>query len=261
MVRRNYSMIILILSIAWMQSACFVVDGMERREEISKTFGLKSGAKIFVHNVNGSIVVDAWDQEKVEVHATKTTHGYDVRDAEENLKKLEVIFDSHDNELRVEARYPRMIRFSGGVQFTLHVPRKVELDLQSTNGHVEAVDVQGQIRLGTTNGSLKAENVGGSLQGTTTNGKITATFTKFSGEGIRLSTTNGSIQLSLPDDIDAHLSAHTTNGNVRTDFPITTQGTFRRHSLEGTIGKGGATITLGTTNGSISILRSSRGTV
>lgn len=258
---RNLCLATLVLVAGLTLSACSEMGAFEKRQEISKTFDIKSGGSITVENTNGSITAEGWDQDKVEVVAIKTAHGYDNRDAEENLNRLEVVFDTSGNNLRIETRYPHRMGFGGGVQYTLRVPRKIGLDLRSTNGHVEAGDVEGQIRLGTTNGSIKAENIGGSLRGSTTNGKITATFTRYAGDGIRLSTTNGSVQLSLPDDVDANLSAHTTNGSVRTDFPITTQGVLGKHSLEGKLGKGGPVIELRTTNGSISITRSSHQTV
>lgn len=261
MFRRNAGLIALTLAFGLFQSACDMMQGAERREEINKTFALTSGCAVTVHNTNGSITVEGWDQDKVDVLAVKTAHGYDDRDAVENLRKLEVIFNSSGNSLNIETRYPHLSRFSGGVTYTLHVPRKLNLRLQTTNGRVEATDVQGQIQLASTNGSLKADNVGGTFKGSTTNGKVSATLLQFTGGDVSLSTTNGSIQLALPEDTNADISAHTTNGSLRTDFPITTQGKLGRHSLRGTIGKGGATIELGTTNGSISITRGSRGTV
>jgi hypothetical protein len=258
---RNLCLAGLVLVMGLNLAACSELGAFEKRQEISKTFDIKSGGSVSVENTNGSITVEGWDQEKVDILAVKTAHGYDDRDAEENLKRLEVIFESSGNDLKIETRYPHRMGFGGGVQYTLRVPRKFGLDLRSTNGHVQASDVQGRIRLGTTNGSIKAENIGGSLNGSTTNGKITVSFTHYSGDGLRLTTTNGSIQLSLPDDVDANISAHTTNGSVRTDFPITTQGTLGKHSLEGKLGKGGALIELRTTNGSVSIVRTSHQTV
>lgn len=256
MLRRNHWISIASLLFLFTQTACYMA-GPERREEIVKTFALKPGCNITVENTNGFINLEGWDQEKVEVTAVKSARGYDIRDAEENLKRLEVSFDQTGNDLKIETRYPRRLRFGGSVSYTLRVPRKANVDLQTTNGHVSVSEIDGKIRVHSTNGALKAENIAGSLRGSTTNGSITATLLRFSGDDIHLSSTNGAIRLSLPDEVNAEVSAHTTNGSVRTDFPITTRGEIGKHSLKGTLGRGGAQIELGTTNGSISILRGS----
>jgi DUF4097 and DUF4098 domain-containing protein YvlB len=261
MFHRFLLMLTVAMALGLSQSACAIVDGLQKQEEISKTFDLKSGGTVSVENTNGSISVEGWDQDKVDVLAVKSANGYDQRDAEENLKRLEVVFDFRGNELKIETRYPHTMHFGGSVRYTLRVPRKIRLELHSTNGSVEASDVQGEIRLHTTNGSVKAENVGGSVDGSTTNGRATANFTSLSGGDIRLHTTNGTVQLGLPEDANADVSAHTTNGSIRTDFPITTRGIVGKHALEGTIGKGGSRIELRTTNGSVTISRGSRGTV
>jgi len=261
MSRRILCILFLVFVLALTQTACQVLGGVERRDEIVKTFDLKSGNSVTVHNVNGRIVIEAWDQEKVEVHAIKTAHGYDGRDAEENLKRVEVVFDASPNEVKIDTRYPSTFHWGGGVEYSLRVPRKASLNLRTTNGSIQVSDVQGQIELQSTNGSVSAENIGGSLRASTTNGKVSATFTQFSDQGIRLSTTNGGIELALPDDVNANITARTTNGSIKTDFPITTRGTVGRHSLDGTLGKGGAAINLHTTNGGIRITRTSSKTV
>ncbi|MDD5541768.1 MAG: DUF4097 family beta strand repeat-containing protein [Acidobacteriia bacterium] len=251
----------ILVAIVLVQTGCFPVDAIQRQEEISKSFDLKRGGSVSVRNVNGSITVTGWDQERVQLVAVKSAGGFDDHDAQENLKRLEVHIDQNGNTLTVETRSPSGFHFGGGVTYTLKVPRRCDLELHSTNGGLNTSDVEGTIRLGTTNGTIKADNIGGTLNGTTTNGRIIATFNKVSGDLVHLSTTNGSIQLSLPEDAGAVVEAHTTNGSIKTDFPITTRGTVGRHSLEGTIGKGGTRIQLRTTNGSISILQGSRGTV
>ncbi len=261
MVRRYRVILVLLCALAFAQSACMLAGRVQREEQISKTFDLKSGCSITVHNTNGSISVEGWDQDKVDVLAVKTAYGYDGSDAERNLKRLEVTFDQSGNNLTINTHYPHTMSFGGGVQYTLRVPRKADVTLNSTNGRIQATDVQGQIRLGTTNGTVTAENIGGSLHASTTNGKVSAAFTRPLSGDVHLSTTNGSVRLALPEDLDADISASTTNGSIHSDFPITTEGSIGRHSLKGRIGKGGFQIRLNTTNGGISITRNTHQSV
>ena len=129
---RNLCLATLVLVAGLTLSACSEMGAFEKRQEISKTFDIKSGGSITVENTNGSITAEGWDQDKVEVVAIKTAHGYDNRDAEENLNRLEVVFDTSGNNLRIETRYPHRMGFGGGVQYTLRVPRQIGLDLRST---------------------------------------------------------------------------------------------------------------------------------
>jgi hypothetical protein len=58
-----------------------------------------------------------------------------------------------------------------------------------------------------------------------------------------------------PDQPNARLSAHTSNSSIASDYEIRTQGSFNKNQMEGTLGNGGALIDLGTSNGSIRLLK------
>lgn len=69
-------------------------------------------------------------------------------------------------------------------------------------------------------------------------------------------TTNGSITLILPAGLDAEIDALVTNGTIESDYPVSVHGRIRRRSLREVIGRGGHTIELRTTNGSIALRES-----
>jgi DUF4097 and DUF4098 domain-containing protein YvlB len=72
----------------------------------------------------------------------------------------------------------------------------------------------------------------------------------------RASTSNSSITVRLPPGVGAMVSAHTSNSSISCDFDVSVHGgQISKHRLEGTIGKGGPLLDLGTSNGSIKILR------
>jgi DUF4097 and DUF4098 domain-containing protein YvlB len=136
------------------------------------------------------------------------------------------------------------------------VPRSSDLDLETSNGGITVKDVKGELDLHSSNGGLSLEDVAGSVRARTTNGGITATFTgeRAEGDGIELSTTNGSIELSLPKRFSGELNARTVNGSIRSDFPLEDTNRRRRPTrARTTLGDGGASIELETTNGSVRI--------
>lgn len=149
------------------------------------------------------------------------------------------------------------------------------LDAHTSNGSLDISDVTGGATLHTTNGSIRADVRKGGFEASTSNGTITARLMEADSHPVRLESSNGRIDLTLdaarevhadtsnssitlrmPGSIGADLRAHTSNSSITSDFDVSVHGgTLSKHRLEGTIGSGGPLIDLGTSNGSIRILR------
>jgi len=148
------------------------------------------------------------------------------------------------------------------------------LDAQTSNGSVEISDITGDTTLHTSNGSVRADVKKGSFDATTSNGSITARLIDPDTRPVHLESSNGHIDLTMdaprevhaetsnssivvrmPGSAGAMLRAHTSNSSITSDFAVNAHGTISKHRLEGTIGEGGPLLDLGTSNGSIRILR------
>ncbi len=149
------------------------------------------------------------------------------------------------------------------------------LEVQTSNGTVEVSDITGDTTLRSSNGTIRADVRKGRFGATTSNGSITVHLMEADSNPVRLessnghievtmdaarevhaSTSNSSITVRLPADVGAALSAHTSNSSITCDFDVSVHGgEITKHRLEGTIGKGGPLLDLGTSNGSIKILR------
>lgn len=149
-----------------------------------------------------------------------------------------------------------------------------KLDAQTSNGPLEISDVTGDTTLRTSNGGIRADMKKGSFEAVTTNGSITARLLDPDTRPVHLESSNGHIDLTLdvprevraetsnssivvrmPGSAGATLRAHTSNSSISSDFDVTARGALSKHHLEGTIGAGGPLLDLGTSNGSIRILR------
>jgi DUF4097 and DUF4098 domain-containing protein YvlB len=147
------------------------------------------------------------------------------------------------------------------------------LEAQTSNGTIEITDMTGDTSLRTSNGTIRAEVHKGRLGATTTNGSINVRLLDGDANPVRLESSNGHIEVSmdtvrelkastsnssitvrLPGSANATVDAHTSNSSITCDFDISTHE-MSKHRLEGTIGKGGPLLDLGTSNGSIHILR------
>ena len=149
------------------------------------------------------------------------------------------------------------------------------LEVQTSNGTVEVSDVTGDTTLRSSNGTIRADVRKGRFGATTSNGSITVHLMEADSSPVRLESSNGHIELTmdaarevrastsnssitvrLPADVGAIVSAHTSNSSISCDFDVSVHGgQISKHRLEGTIGKGGPLLDLGTSNGSIKILR------
>jgi DUF4097 and DUF4098 domain-containing protein YvlB len=150
------------------------------------------------------------------------------------------------------------------------------LEVQTSNGAVEVSDTKGDTSLRTSNGSIKANGIRkGRFSATTTNGSITAHLQEADSSPVQLQSSNGHIELTMdkvrevrastsnssvtvrmPASAGAMVDAHTSNSSITCDFDVNLRaGEISKHHLQGTIGGGGPLLDLGTSNGSIKILK------
>jgi DUF4097 and DUF4098 domain-containing protein YvlB len=116
--------------------------------------------------------------------------------------------------------------------------------------------VRGRIQLESSNGALKLTDLGGRVDARTSNGSVhvQANGSRWDGEGLSVVTSNGTARLDLPASYNASLVVGTNNGSLNVDFPVTVQGRIGRR-LETTLGSGGATLEVRTSNGSVRVGR------
>jgi DUF4097 and DUF4098 domain-containing protein YvlB len=181
---------------------------------------------------------------------------------------------SSNGAIRVDTIEGRShLRTSNGGIHVLQV--QGTLDARTSNGTVEISGGTGDTTVHTSNGGIRAEIKRGEFEGTTSNGGINVRLLEADSKPVRLESSNGHIDLTLdaarevhadtsnssvtvhmPSSAGAVLHAHTTNGSISSDFDVSVRGgMLSKHRLEGTIGSGGPMLDLGTSNGSIKIVR------
>ncbi len=243
----------------------------EHQEEFTKVLPLSFKGTFSLSNVNGSIVISTWKDEKVEIRALKKT-----KRSAENLEKVKIEIEATGDVVSVETIYPKRSNTGVSVDYEIRVPEAVNLDKVSTvngkvrltgpfgrvlastvNGGVSADNASGDLSFSTTNGSVEAANIRGRIDAHTVNGSISLEVGTVE-EGIKAKTVNGGITVRLvsTESLNADFLAKTVNGGISVDFPISFQNLSKtRHMLEGQIGKGGPEIYIQTVNGSIHLTR------
>ncbi len=245
--------------------------GQEESEEFSKVLPLKSGGTFSLKNVNGSVTITTWKEDRVDIKALKTTKG-----DPDKLNEVKIEVEATANSVSVNTIFPRGRNIRVSVNYEVKVPQGVNLgkvkstngsvyitgpvghtNASTTNGRIELDGAKGTISVSSTNGRIEAVNIRGELDVDTTNGTIVLEMLSFE-DAIKAKTTNGSITLRVGslEKVNADFNARTVNGSISLDLPVTLKSMKKsRRSLEGQIGQGGPEISLRTTNGSIKITK------
>ena len=206
---------------------------------------------------NGGIRVRGWDRGDVQVRSTVIAWA----DTEAEARSLAADVRVMTAGGRIHAEGPAGSRDEyWSVSFELMVPRTGSVTLGTRNGGISIADFQGTARFDARNGGVRLSNVGGDIRGETVNGGVTVELDgdRWNGAGLDVETRNGGVRMTLPANYSARLETGTVNGGFRIDFPVTVQGRLpggRNRTLNTTLGSGGPTIRVVTTNGGVTIAR------
>src|SRR5208337_2927638 len=100
---------------------CAALPGFATTTQVfEKTYPLQAGGHFILDNVNGSVQVEGWDREEVEVRAVKTSQN-DPRDVD--LVQIDV--QSRPCEVDVHTRYPDGQGADVAVEYHIRVPNRV----------------------------------------------------------------------------------------------------------------------------------------
>ncbi len=234
-------------------------------ETFQKSYPLRPDGTVSLENINGDVTIKTWDKNEVLVEAVKHADDGDA------LADLRIEVDASGDRVAVHTRYPseRGSRHDRGsaVDYSLTIPKGAKLDrVEIVNGEINISGPAGVASASTVNGTIHAEGLTQGCALESVNGRVEASFSELPGHAqAELRSVNGSLALHLPESPDADVRARTTMGRISNEFGMESSEHGGRDrcfrigdSLLGKLGKGGASVTLETVNGSISILKTDR---
>jgi hypothetical protein len=236
----------LLLGVALLAPACFATS-----EEVTKTLPIRPDGTFELNNVNGSVRIEGWDRDEVEVRAIKSTP-----DKHSLLDRVAIEIDASPDGVSVSTRYPQQEGVEVAVDYVIHVPRHLQLNhVNNINGSLRIFSSEALGDLHTVNGNIEVYESSGNVRAHTTNGNIYVEL-KHPGDtrGAFAETTNGSVLLALPVDLPADLEARCMNGSFSSELPMVMKGAAQPRTIRGQLSHGGAPIRLGTVNGTIRIV-------
>src|SRR5687768_13504353 len=105
---KSLTLLMSLLVLTLFSAACFDMDmgteGGREKEEFRQTYNLTAGGSLSLKNVNGSVIIRAWDEQKVEVKAIKS--GPSV----ENLQQVKIEVNSTADTVAIDTVYPKVSR-------------------------------------------------------------------------------------------------------------------------------------------------------
>ena len=232
-------------------AAVWAVPSYAITKEFNQSYPLQPGGSFELQNVNGTVEVQGWDRNEVEVHAVKTT-----KQKESDLERVTIDVDAKPDAVSITTRYPQNEGVEVAVEYTIHVPRGAHLEhIGTVNGMLRIVGVEAVEDLHTVNGNIEVFEAGGSVHAHTTNGNVHLELAHLRDKnGATAETTNGSLVLAVPSNTQADLEARCLNGNFFSELPIALESSQRPREIHGKLGRGGVPIHLRTVNGGIRLI-------
>ena len=133
--------------------------GPEYTENFSRTVRLGRNGALDLQNVAGDITVTGGGGDDVKIDAVKRVRHPNEAEGKALLSEIDIQVADRSGRAEIRTEYPRRRNWSGGVDFTVSVPRDASVSLRSVSGTVKVTNV---------NGELRAESVSGDIVTMTT---------------------------------------------------------------------------------------------
>jgi DUF4097 and DUF4098 domain-containing protein YvlB len=231
--------------------AIAAVPGFAISKEFNQSYQLQAGGTFELQNVNGTVEVQGWDKDVVEIHAVKT-----AKLKESDLERVSIEVNANSGSVSIATRYPQNEGVEVAVEYTIHVPHGAKVEhLGTVNGTLRVAGVDNVEELRTVNGNIEVYGTESNVHAHTTNGNVRLELAHVRGvSGTFAETTNGSVVLALPVNTQADLEARCLNGNFLSELPVSMEGSLKPREMHGKLGQGGTSIKLHTVNGGIRVV-------
>ncbi|WP_221057640.1 DUF4097 family beta strand repeat-containing protein [Methanoculleus chikugoensis] len=265
-------------------SGCTGVPGLEETEQFDRTVAVEPGSGIVVTNRNGNVAVNVREGNDVGITAVKrSVYGRSELDkvrievTEGDPLRVETVHTGFNPRVSVDYTISlpptvvlqRIESSNGGIELAgvrvtetelltsngrviVHDAPGGDLAATSSNGRIELSGVEGYVTATTSNAGITVEDCGGVAGLSTSNGAISAKIPAVRGD-VTISSSNAGITLRFAGDLDARLAATTSNGRIAVHDLLLQLEESTGTSVSGTLGNGGPTVTVTTSNAGIDL--------
>ncbi len=230
---------------------------------IERSFAVSSDCLLDLSNVSGAIEISVGSSSKMEIRAVSED------------SRIDVEFSQEGNRVYVKTRYPESNRsIRGGVSFTVTLPERSNLqinsvsgsinvsgvsgnhDLNSVSGRVDVSNLEGRLVLNSVSGTVNLKDIGvADVNASSISGSLTYRG-DLAGGPYRLSSTSGSIDIEHSSRASYHVEGSTVSGSISSSVDgvqVTKQKYGPMKELSGQFNGNGTSLRVSTVSGSIEI--------
>lgn len=179
-------------------------------EEVNKTLDAASDGDVYVSNISGSITVNGWSRNEVEV----------TGELGRNVEEL--IFERSGNKVTIKVKVPRNSGRGIESDLNIQVPEGSSIDVGTVSADIEVEDVHGEQKLNTVSGDIETEGGRSDISAGAVSGDIEVDGERQEAE-TRANTVSGDVTLFR---VAGTVSAESVSGDVIVD-----EGSFDRVGL------------------------------
>ena len=170
-------------------------DGLNFKERTHQKLSVEGVGTLTVDADFGSVRVESWPNDEVDVEIEKRRSGISEDSAREAFDDVAVDISQREND--VDIRIDRKSRFASGrvsVDIQVKVPESYGLDLKTSGGDIDIGDLRGDVSARTSGGDVSVGNVSEALLRVhTSGGDVTV---KGGGRETKVSTSGGDIEIN-----------------------------------------------------------------
>lgn len=179
-------------------------------EEVDQTLEATPDGEVDISNIAGSITVEGWSRNAVEVTGTLGR----------NVEKL--VFERDGDNVLIQVKVPRKGGRGTDADLSIRVPEKSSIDVSGVSSDITVTSVRGVQRLQTVSGDVETESFGNDVSAESVSGDVEVEGDASDNE-TSISTVSGDVVLERGSGV---VRAGSVSGDVTVD-----QGSFGRAEL------------------------------
>ncbi len=232
-----------------------------RHENFRLAYG---GSVTIVGAPAGSITIEGWQRNEVDISAEIELHGSTTQDldrlaavntflADEDTNHIRILTTgTHDRQFMksVAKDFPKaLIGLPWKIDYHLKVPALTDLEISAGNGPITLSGVEGAIRLNALESTANLSLTGGLVAATIQSGKVDVTVPTrgWHGLGAEIRLASGDLKVELSPGFSGDINAEVLrNGEIKNNFPNLEpreRNSIGPHLLRARAGNGGAALT------------------
>lgn len=179
-------------------------------EEVDRTLDAAATSQVNVSNISGSISVNGWSRNEVEV----------TGELGRNVEEL--IFERDGDRITIKVKVPRNSGRGIESDLNIQVPENSSVDVSTVSADIEVEDVRGELSLNTVSGDIETEGGESDVSAEAVSGDIEISGQRKEAE-TRANTVSGDVTLFR---VSGTVAAESVSGDVIVD-----EGAFERVGL------------------------------